>query len=294
MPDRPIVVGVDGSPLGHAALRWAADAAAHHHRPLEIVHGYVWPDAAELIWPPGHALAEYASGAEALVAEASAEVAADFPGVAVHGTARVGDAAEILVTSARHAAMVVVGGRGRNPLTSVLLGSVSRAVSTRAACSVTVVHGPPTAPTGPVLVGADSSAGAEVALRAGFDEAQARGCGLLAVRAWTPPGPPWRSDVRPAAADVEEIEAAERHALADAVLPWRTKYPDVPVELRAVPGDAGEALVRIGRDARLTVVGTRGRRGVAGLLPGSVSQHVVHHVSGPVLIARASLDHELS
>jgi nucleotide-binding universal stress UspA family protein len=141
-----------------------------------------------------------------------------------------------------------------------------------------------------VLVGTDSSAGADLALRSAFGGAAAHGWGVLVVRAWTPPGRPWRSDVRPLVADVEEIEAAERHALEETVQPWREKHSGVPVELRVVPGDAGEVLVAISREAQLTVVGTRGRSGVTGLLLGSVSQHVLHHASGPVLVTRAVSD----
>jgi len=246
-----------------------------------VVHGYEWPGATELLWPPGHAISDYVDHANALVDEAAADAGDAFPGLTVTTSARPGDATQMLLNSSRHAALVVVGGRGHNRLTNVLLGSVGQAVAARARCTVAVVHGEPAVLAGPVVVGVDSSPGADPALHAAFDEAAARDTRILAVRAWSPPGGPWHS------ADVAEIETVEQRALADAVASWREKYPDVPVDLRLVTGDAGEVLVAASREAQLTVVGTRGRGGVAGLLLGSVSQHVLHHASGPLLVARA-------
>jgi hypothetical protein len=57
----------------------------------------------------------------------------------------------------------VVGNRGRNGFASLVLGSVGQQVATHAAGPVVVVRGRPDA-AGPVVVGVDGSAGAEVAL----------------------------------------------------------------------------------------------------------------------------------
>jgi len=280
----PVVVGVDGSPSSHVALRWAAAEAARHHRPLHVVHGYEWPGATELLWPPSHAISAYVDHANALVDEAAAVASGAFPGLAVTVSARPGDATQMLLNASRHAVLVVVGGHGHGRLTNVLLGSVGQAVATRARCSVAVVHGEPAVLAGPVLVGVDPSTGADIALHAAFDEAAAGGGKILAIRAWSPSGPPERS--------VAEIETAERRTLAEAVQQWQEKYPDVPVDLRLVPGDAGDVLVAASREAQLTVVGTRGHGGVTGLVLGSVSQHVLHHASGVLLVARARNGHE--
>ncbi|MET8762975.1 universal stress protein, partial [Lentzea sp. NPDC004782] len=42
-PDAPVVVGVDGSSSALAAVRWAAEDCARHHRSLRLVHAYALP-----------------------------------------------------------------------------------------------------------------------------------------------------------------------------------------------------------------------------------------------------------
>jgi len=55
-------------------------------------------------------------------------------------------------------------------------------------------------------------------------------------------------------------------------------------ETTVIHGSAGEALVSVGVDGSLLVVGTRGRSAVAAGLLGSVSAHCVKHANGPVAV----------
>jgi nucleotide-binding universal stress UspA family protein len=137
-----------------------------------------------------------------------------------------------------------------------------------------------------VVVGADGSAGADEALRLGFEEAAIRGIGVLAVRVYHPAEPPWGLGELPYVEDPSERREAERVALAEEIAPWRDKFPDVPVESVALDGHPGEVLAGVSGRASLLVVGTRGRGGFASLLLGSVGVAVLHHADCPVMIAR--------
>ncbi|MEU8351390.1 MULTISPECIES: universal stress protein [unclassified Streptomyces] len=74
--------------------------------------------------------------------------------------------------------------------------------------------------------------------------------------------------------------------LASAVSRVRGRHPGMPVTTTAVVGDPARALARRGRDAALTVVGSRGLGGLAGLLLGSVSLRLVAQAHGPLLLVR--------
>ena len=60
------------------------------------------------------------------------------------------------------------------------------------------------------------------------------------------------------------------------------------VEVKIVEGDADEGLVREAAGADLLVVGSRGRSGIASVLLGSVSRHVVSHAPCPVVVVKAT------
>lgn len=135
---------------------------------------------------------------------------------------------------------------------------------------------------GRVVVGVDGSDPSLRALSRAVAEADRRGTDLEIVYA---AGWPRRSAVQVAEDDVERIRTAAAELVDDAVLLAQETSPD----LRVVPSvrtDAGaaEALVEAGRDAALTVVGTRGHGGFTGLLVGSVSLRVAAHCEGPVLV----------
>lgn len=145
---KPIVVGVDGSDASREALRWAAREARLRSAPLVAV--YVWSfippqpigDPGLLAVPagdfPGQLEAERdaASGAlEAAVADAMAAV----PGIEVEQKLVEGDPGDALVAESGSAELVVVGTHGRSGIQAALLGSVSRHVTTHAACPVVVV-----------------------------------------------------------------------------------------------------------------------------------------------------------
>lgn len=77
---------------------------------------------------------------------------------------------------------------------------------------------------------------------------------------------------------LEEVRQSAEKVLGEALL------QDAAVELRA--GPAVPVLLDAAADAGLLVVGSRGHGQVAGLVAGSVSQHLARHASCPVVVAR--------
>ena len=147
---KPIVVGVDGSDASREALRWAAEEAKLRSAPLVAVHAwsFVPPqpigDPGMLAVPagdlPGQLEAERRA-AEGVLEEALADALAAAAGIEVERKLLEGDAAEALVAESESAQLVVVGSHGRSGLRAALLGSVSRHVTSHAACPVVVVKG---------------------------------------------------------------------------------------------------------------------------------------------------------
>ena len=140
-----IVVGVDGSEASKSALRWAARMAPVVGGSLHAViawdypRSYGWSMAVPDDWRPD-------LDADKLVQSMVDEVFGATRPAGLTVEVRQGHPSNVLVESARHAAMLVVGSRGHGGLTGVLLGSVSRACVEHARCPVLVVHDDPPAP----------------------------------------------------------------------------------------------------------------------------------------------------
>lgn len=60
-----------------------------------------------------------------------------------------------------------------------------------------------------------------------------------------------------------------------------------------IDGSAVDVLVEETRSAQLTVLGTRGRGGFAGMLLGSTSQGVLHHAEGPLMVVPEKTDERI-
>jgi nucleotide-binding universal stress UspA family protein len=286
MSTTDVVVGVDGSPASWRALRWATTHARRRGSRLHIVAAYRTP------WLPAGFAAEVdptageLSRIEELVDEMVEMARRAAPAIVVNGLAAWGSPVEVLTAAATDGSLIVVGNRGHSDVASLLLGATSLQLATHASAPVVVVRGNAEADSGPVVVGADGSPGAEPALGLAFDEAAARGCTLMAVRAYHVPVPGRGQHVDPVDLDSTRLRAAELASLRDSIGPWREKYPHVAVQPLVVRGDVASVLVAMSSAAQLVVVGTRGHGGFAGLLLGSVGQKLLHHAHCPVLIAR--------
>ncbi|EEP69829.1 UspA domain-containing protein [Micromonospora sp. ATCC 39149] len=142
--DGPVVVGVDGSALSHAAVEFAAEAATVRGVTLRAVHAYRHPASTGPgdMQPLVHDKRELRSEEERVLAESLAGLGERWPQLPVEAAAVRDRPVAALTEASRGAQLLVVGGRGRGEFTGLVLGSVSHAVLHHADCPVAVVRAP--------------------------------------------------------------------------------------------------------------------------------------------------------
>jgi nucleotide-binding universal stress UspA family protein len=137
-----VVVGDDGSHGARSALAWAAVLTELTGWPLHVVRAWQLTTAPRPAgWDVGSVpslpafeaavLAELRAGVTEVLGATGAATATCHV-VHAHPVAALTD-------SARQARLLVVGARGRSPMTELLLGSVSGHLTRHAPCPVTVV-----------------------------------------------------------------------------------------------------------------------------------------------------------
>ena len=287
----PVLVGVDGTSHASRALEWAAAESSLRGNPLVVLCAYSLDYPAARSAGPGEPpasqpLSALRAAAEHTCAQAVAQVLLKHPTLAVTGVAAPGDPGSTLVDESTRAGLVVVGARGLGRVRGMLLGSVSSYLVPRSHSPVVVVRETPSRSLDDlrVVVGVDGSAYSAPALRFAFESADRQGAGLTVVHTWD-------LDVDATAAaltwavDWTQAEVQERSVLAEAVAGFAEEFPTVDVRRHAVRSHhpVGE-LVRQSENARLLVLGTRGRGSVKGAILGSVSQGVLHDAHCPVAV----------
>jgi nucleotide-binding universal stress UspA family protein len=276
----PVVAGVEGSEDARLAVDLAAWEADRRHVPLRLVCGFQPVQVYGMV-AVGYDLEVQVRELRDMLSKEAARITQRYPDLTVATEVIRGLPSGVLVDESASASLVVVGSRGLGGFATLLAGSVSAQVAAHAKAPVIVVR-PPAAHlpgAGPVVVGVDGSTGSAAAVEFAFEEAAARGTGLIAVYAWgiLPKG---AGDDDP----FQEQQAAET-ALAEALAGWQDKYPDVHVQRRAIHSLVPvHTILDESQDASLIVVGPRGRGGFAGLLLGSVGDELVRHASAPVAV----------
>lgn len=285
--NRPVVVGVDGSPSSLVAAEHAARTAVQRSRPLHLVHGYLHPLGYGVpLNPYDLGVPAPTDEAQKMLEQVAAELTERHPGLRAEVRQVAGGPGAALVEESRRAELVVVGSRGHGGFAGLLLGSVSGQVAQHGHCPVLVVRpaDEPIPVGGPVVVGVDGSESAALAVRQAADEAVRRGTALVLMHV--------RPEGRPGGVPEEVAESgAAEHAgsaelLAGAAGRVRADHPGLTVTERPVRAAKPEqALIEASGEATLVVVGSRGRGGFAGLLLGSVSHALAQHAHCPVLVA---------
>lgn len=292
MHEKPgtIVVGIDGSDSSNRALQWAVKQAEAEHRPLTLVHTIhnvtpAFMDAA--IVDAGDARSMLDAAGKQVLEQARNKVAWAAPEVEVHEVFDLADPRGVLLKLSEAASMVVVGSRGRGPIRSLLLGSVSVALIRHARCPVVVIR-PEHVGTvrNGVVVGVDASPESKPVLEFAYREASVRDLPLTVVHTlWDArSGTTGAYLVAEVTADVD----SQRLGLAESMAGMAEKYPDVHVTTRVAKGVPERVLTGLSDRTDLIVVGAHQNSRLSQAIFGSVSVAVVEHASCPVAVVPVS------
>jgi nucleotide-binding universal stress UspA family protein len=264
--ERVVVAGIDGSAAAETAIKWAADEAVSRHAMLRLVHAFVWP---EFKVPLG--ASDFApglrAGADKIVGE-SVQLARKLePGLEIECTRQDGFPAPILLKESKDAGLLVIGSRGLSVTLGALIGSTGLDLAANAHCPVVIVRPDQSIDSGDhVLVGYDGSSAGDAALDFAMDYARRHDLRIRVIAVH----PRYLADGQVDHHDLETVA--------------RSRPGGAAIEYVEVTGHPAEQLLQLSLDARLIVLGARGRGGFTGMLLGSVSQTVLHHALCPVAV----------
>ena len=287
---RAVVVGVDRSDPALAAVQYAAAWAGRAKLPLRVLHAFEPSQYA--VHAPVQGTLEVESvlrkTAQRLLDDTVDVLAAVYPDLDVEAVLEEGSEAEMLLRESEHAYAVVLGSRGAGGFADLVIGSTTLHVVSHARCPVIAVPastGDEDHRTG-VVVGVDGSDVSTAAIGFAFEIAAGTGQPLRAVHVWHDVTRTGVGLMMPVTYDLEQVVEDERLVLAESLVGWREKFPEVDVKALVVPGHPVSVLSAAAADAQLVVVGSRGRGSIRSLVLGSVSHGVLHHASAPVAVVR--------
>jgi nucleotide-binding universal stress UspA family protein len=135
-----------------------------------------------------------------------------------------------------------------------------------------------------IVVGVDGSEESREALRWAAHQAKLTGASLKAVTAWEIPTMVGWAPVFPVDYDPESLAG---RILDEAILAVLGSHPDVTVERVVTEGHPAPLLIAAAAGADLLVVGSRGHGEFAGMLIGSVSEHLVSRSPCAIVVVRS-------
>jgi nucleotide-binding universal stress UspA family protein len=286
-----VVVGVDGSPGSDIAVVWAATHAHAQRRPLAIVHGAGVPGVTDLGFDHVAARKSLRMAGRRVTDAALGLAQRTSPGLTITIHLALEDPRGLLRTMAADGSLLVLGARGHGPVTALLLGSVSTALSTLAPGPVVIARAVPADTDGarmPVVVGLDGGEASGGAVRLAFETASWEHRPLIAVHAV---GEVPAHAYGDALTDEQtgELRRGRERLLAECLAGYAEKFPDVRVQTTLVMQSPARALRQASETAYAVFVGTRGRGPVASRLLGSVSRSLVEHARCTVAVVPGGL-----
>ncbi len=271
------------------AERWGAAYAARRGLPMVLMgtHPIEMVAYAESIYIP--ALEEQAEQAkESELARLAEELVRDQPGLDVATVTRPGHPGTALVDASKDAELVVVGTRGLDGWTGLLLGSTSHYLVTHARGPVAVIPSRVNEdldPGDPIVLGVDGASD-HSATEFAFEEARALGRPLHAVHSYGHghSDTSGTSEKHPASGASGVSDAHLDEVLERALAPFIERYSDVEVERIVVRGASELALLGASARAAMLVLGSRGRGELRSVLFGSTSMRLLGRASCPVVV----------
>ncbi len=284
--DRPIVVGVNGSPETDRAIRYAVLRAEQCGCGLHIVNAVHEMLPIAPVWPllTGDSLMDVGLGVLADAQVLVERVAGAHVPVEVQAT--LGPAVAVLTAAADGARLVVLGRRPDGVLEHLFTGATTFGVVARASCPVVSVahewHEHRT--RGRVVAAIDGSEVSSSVLAHAFALASQAFADVHVVHCW-------KLDALYAYL-VDEMSV--RHewrtrtasTISTLVDQWSSRYPGVRVVTHLEYADVARTLIGHSRDADVLVVGRHDHGGLQGRIalssPGSIARTLVQHAHSPV------------
>ena len=272
-----IVVGVSEVAGSHPAIGWAMEFAENRGAAVELVH------VVDASW--GHAPLDYIEKsmlrAEELLRDIAQKARENKPGVIVQSHVRCGTPINEIVASVADADFLVIGAHPAERYDGASRSAVR--IARLSTCSVIVVPSA-TIPVGAgVVVGVDGSVESDLAVQFGAEFADRHGESLTVILAWGHPEA-WglTEPVLVESAPSEE----DRLTIAESIAGLATGYPDLVIHTEVSGSRPEVALYSAAIDARMLVVGSRGRHGLLRALLGSVSESLVAELPSAVAVIR--------
>jgi len=137
-----------------------------------------------------------------------------------------------------------------------------------------------------IVVGVDGSPGSRTALTWAAAEAADHGADLVVLNVWEHTLLPPAGSISVSEHYVPDESQRTADELVQVIKEVLGEDPPVPVQPRVKQGSAAKVLIDESAGADMLVVGRRGHGGFAGLILGSVSQHVAAYARCPVTVVR--------
>ncbi|WP_155853914.1 universal stress protein [Arthrobacter sp. H5] len=279
-----ILVGVDDSAPGGAAIEWASQRAEQLKCPLTLVH------AVHDYWV-SEKYAYYTrvmDSARGVLEKSAARVSEMAPSIRVQTRLHYGEPVRILSKLSETADMVVVGTDKTSAGGDGLLGSVSLQIAIMSVCPVAVIPVQYREDRSGVVVGVDGSPESLKAVTFAAAEADRIGQDLHAFYGGEVPGPWLLRDIPEA--DVASRAWEDGNAiLTEAVSGLDGLYPDLRVHQRIESREApATALIAAASKAQLLVIGSRGRGALKSIMMGKVGHNVLMRIPCPTVITRTA------